>query len=115
MRGHQRSLVGADWHNTAREPVQINREPIPGPVMNRLPGVCMLAAGELGLRFDEQFRWWYADDDFVWQHRVNGGTGLVRGQTILHGAGHPLEGERAQYAAEDEPKFLAKWGSRHIG
>jgi hypothetical protein len=31
---------------------------------HRIPGICMLVAGELGLRFDEQFRWRYAGDDF---------------------------------------------------
>ena len=115
MRDHRLAMAGADWYGVADAPIEVCREPVPGPVEHRIPGVCMLVAGELGLRFDEQMRWWYADDDFVWQHRVNGGTGLVRGQTIQHGAGRPLEGERAQYAAEDEPKFLAKWGSRHIG
>lgn len=111
MRDHNLGMTGADWHNTASNPIDIDREPVPGNVLHRIPGVCMLVAGELGLRFDEQFRWWYADDDFVWQHRVNGGTGLVRGQSIQHGTGHPLTGERAQYAVEDDAKFRAKWGA----
>lgn len=111
MRDHGLAMAGADWHNMAREQIDIDREPIPGHVLHRIPGVCMLVAGELGLRFDEQFRWWYADDDFVWQHRVNGGTGLVRNQSIQHGTGHPLTGERAVYASEDAVKFQAKWGA----
>jgi hypothetical protein len=81
---------------------------------HRIPGVCMLVAGELGIRFDEAFRWWYADDDFEWQHRKAAGTGLVKGTMIQHGPGRPLTGERAQYAEEDIHRFVAKWGSRHI-
>lgn len=111
MRDRDLAMTGADWYDVATAPVEIRREPTPGSVYRRIPGVAMLAAGELGLRFDEQFRWWYADDDFEWQHRVNGGTGLVRGQTLQHGAGTPLDSSRVRYAAEDLVKFLAKWGT----
>lgn len=111
LREHKLAMVGADWYGVATGPVEIHRELVPGSVYHRVPGVAMLAAGELGLRFDEQFRWWYADDDFEWQHRQAGGTGLVRGQTLQHGAGTPLDAERSQYAVEDLPKFRDKWGT----
>jgi hypothetical protein len=114
LRTKRLAMVGADWYGVAQEPVEIRRELEPETIEHRLPGVCMLVAGELGLRFDEQFRWWYADDDFEWQHRKAGGTGLVRDTTIGHGAGHPLEGERAAYAEVDYRRFVAKWGSSNI-
>lgn len=112
MRARQLAMVGADWYGAAREQIEVCREAVTTPIVNRIPGVCMLVAGELGLRFDPQFRWWYADDDFVWQHRVNGGTGLVRGQAIGHNGGTPLEGQLAQFAVEDAAKFQAKWGAK---
>jgi hypothetical protein len=112
MRDHHLAMTGADWHGVASEQVEICREPVTTTIGHRIPGVCMLVAGELGLRFDEQFRWWYADDDFVWQHRINGGTGLVRGQMIGHNGGTPLAGQLAQFADEDGVKFHTKWGAR---
>lgn len=114
LREHGLAMVGADWYGVAREPVEIRRDLVPETVEHRIPGVCMLVAGELGLRFDEQFRWWYADDDFEWQHRKAGGTGLVRDLTIKHGPGRPLTGERAEYAEVDRQRFVAKWGGPHI-
>lgn len=115
LRANRLGMVGADWMEAVHgQDVEIRRELAPEPMEHRVPGVCMLVAGELGLRFDEQFRWWYADDDFEWQHRKASGTGLVRGQMIGHGPGRPLTGERAEYAAEDVVRFQNKWGSRHI-
>jgi hypothetical protein len=114
LRMKRLAMVGADWYGVAREPVEIRRKMEPPLLQHRIPGVCMLVAGELGLRFDEQFRWWYADDDFEWQHRKAGGTGLVRGTMIGHGPGRVLTGERAAYAEVDYRRFVAKWGSSNI-
>jgi hypothetical protein len=114
LRMKRLAMVGADWYGVAQEPVEIRRDLVPETIQHRIPGVCMLVAGELGLRFDEQFRWWYADDDFEWQHRKAGGTGLVRGTMIGHGPGRVLTGELAQYAAEDYQRFVAKWGASNI-
>jgi hypothetical protein len=114
LRGYNLAMVGADWYRVATSPVETRYDLDPEPMEHRIPGVCMLVAGELGLRFDEQFRWWYAADDFEWQHRKAGGTGLVRGTTIEHGPGRPLTGERAEYAEVDYQRFVAKWGGPHI-
>lgn len=114
LREYDLAMVGPDRYGVAAALVEINRELAPVPIEYRIPGVSMLVAGELGLRFDEQFRWFYADDDFEWQHRRAKGTGLVGGLTVDHGPSRPLEGERAEYAPVDLQRFIAKWGSRHI-
>jgi hypothetical protein len=114
LRSYNLAMVGADWYGVATSAVETRYDLDPEPMEHRIPGVCMLVAGELGLRFDEQFRWWYADDDFEWQHRKAMGTGLVRGTMIGHGPGRPLEGERAAYAEVDYRRFVAKWGSSNI-
>lgn len=114
LRHYNLAMVGADWYGAATSTVETRYDLEPMTIQHRIPGVCMLVAGELGLRFDEQFRWWYADDDFEWQHRKAGGTGLVRGTTVGHGPGRVLEGERAEYAAVDYQRFVAKWGSSNI-
>lgn len=114
LRGHRLAMVGADWFNVTPGAVEIRRDLEPGTIEHRIPGVCMLVAGELQLRFDEQFRWWYADDDFEWQHRKAGGTGLVGGTSIEHGPGHVLTGDLADYARTDYHRFVAKWGSPNI-
>jgi hypothetical protein len=114
LRGYNLAMVGADWYGVATSAVETRYDLDPWAIEHRIPGVCMLVAGELGLRFDEQFRWQYADDDFEWQHRKAGGTGLVRGLTIKHGSGRPLTGERAEFAEVDRQRFVEKWGGPHI-
>ena len=114
LRNYNLGMVGADWYGVVTGAVETRYALAPEPIQHRIPGVCMLVAGELGLRFDEQFRWWYADDDFEWQHRKAGGTGLVRGTIIEHGPGRVLTGERAEYAQVDYQRFVAKWGAPNI-
>lgn len=79
---------------------------------NRIPGICFMVPGELGLRFDPQFRWWFGEDDLEMQARQHGPVGLVGGCGVTQTApnGHPLNDEQAQHAVEDREKFIAKWG-----
>lgn len=114
LRNYNLAMVGADWYGVATSPVETRYDLEAWTIEHSIPGVCMLVAGELGLRFDEQFRWWHADDDFEWQHRKTAGTGLVRGLTIESGPNRPLTGEQAKFAAVDYQRFIAKWGSPHI-
>jgi hypothetical protein len=114
LRNYNLSMVGADWCGVVKSAVETRYDLEAWPMEHRIPGMCMLVAGELGIRFDEQFRWWYADDDFEWQHRKAGGTGLVRGTSFQHGPGQPLTGEHAEYAEVDRQRFIAKWGGPNI-
>jgi hypothetical protein len=109
LRNYNLAMVGADWYGVVTSAVETRYDLDPWTTEHRIPGSCMLVAGELGLRFDEQFRWSYAADDFEWQHRKAAGTGLVRGLTMEHGPARPLTGERAEYAEVDRQRFVAKW------
>ncbi|MGH3768606.1 MAG: glycosyltransferase family 2 protein [Pseudonocardiaceae bacterium] len=108
------AMVGPDWHGVATGQVETRYDLEAWPMEHRIPGACMLVAGEVALRFDEQFRWQYANDDFEWQHRKAGGTGLVRGLMIAHSHSEPLTSERAEYAEVDRQRFIAKWGGPPI-
>lgn len=112
-------MAGGDWRNVLPDDVEyhIRRDnsawtPDPSAMdAGRIPGIACVIAGETGIRHDPEFRWWLADDDFEWQHRVSGGTVLVNDAPVWHvGTQGPLTGERLQAWIEDEPKFLAKWG-----
>lgn len=122
IRDHMRTLdcvmAGADWRNVlGTKAYHVRRDNlswIPDPDhgdAGRLPGIALMVAGETGIRHDTNFRWWLADDDFEWQHRVGGGTVLVGGTTVRHvGTQGELQGERLQAWEEDRHKFMAKWG-----
>ncbi|MBA2471259.1 MAG: hypothetical protein H0V41_03080 [Pseudonocardiales bacterium] len=114
LRNYNLAMVGADWHGVVTSAVETRYDLDPWTTEHRIPGLCRLVAGELGLRFDEQFRWCFADDDFEWQHRKAAGTGLVRGLTFEHGPGRPLTGDCAEWAEVDRQRFVAKWGGPHI-
>ena len=107
LRNYNLAMVGADCHGVVTSAVETRYDLDPWTEEHRIPGVCMLVAGDLGLRFDDQFRSCFAADDFEWQHRKAAGTGLVRGLTIGHGADPLLTGEHAD---EDRQRFVAKWG-----
>lgn len=81
----------------------------PRTVFNRVHGSCFMVAGELGLRFDPQFRWWYSDDDFETQHRHAGGVGLIGGLGIVH-YDNPPSAESQAHAVVDRQRYVDKWG-----
>ena len=116
VREHMRTLdcvqAGADWLNVLQgKPYYVRRDNSAWIPEGRMPGIASVIAGEAGIRHDPEFRWWLADDDFEWQHRVGGGTVLVGGTTVVHtGTQGPLTGERLQAWEEDQIKFRAKWG-----
>ncbi len=122
VRDHMRTLdvvmAGADWQNVLQgKPYHVRRDNSQWNPVGRMPGIGAVVAGEAGIRHDPEFRWWYADDDFEWQHRVNGGTVLVGGTTVRHqGTQGPLTGEREIAEREDRVKFEQKWnGGPWIG
>jgi hypothetical protein len=110
LRGYNLAMVGADRYRVAASAVETRYDLDAWSAEHRIPGECTLVAGELGLRFDEQFRWRYADNDFEWQHRKASGTGLVRGLTFECKPRQALSDERAEYAEIDHERFVAKWG-----
>lgn len=79
-----------------------------------LCGWAFMLKGESGLRFDEQFSWWYGDSDIQRQAEAAGKHVVCVGGCFcdhLHPneSTHSEPGRLAQ-AFEDEVRFAAKWG-----
>lgn len=109
LRGRQLAMVGPDLNGrVAPGDVMISRSAAGRDVFNRIHGAAFVIAGELGLRFDPQFRWWYSDDDFETQHRHASGVGLVGGTSLRHDD-HPPSAEAQAWAVEDRARYVAKW------
>lgn len=85
----------------------------PGPLPDlrrRMTGYAFLLRGELGLRADPRYLWWYGDDDLEWRARAAGGTVMVADATVAHDpAGGDLTGLEDVVAA-DRAAFVARWG-----
>lgn len=113
LRDHNLSMVGPDMFGRV-EPgqVDIQRDGDRRTLQNRVLANCFMVAGELGLRFDPQFRWWFSDDSFEMDHRKVGPVGNVGGVrcVMTHADGHYLSEEQARWAVEDRVKFVVKYG-----
>jgi hypothetical protein len=83
------------------------------PINTRMTGWAFVLRGELGLRADEQFKWWCGDTDLDWQARQAGGMVMVpRGEVTNRFPNGYTWGDRAVQAGVDHDAFIAKWGSR---
>ena len=111
LRDNNFSAVGPDWHHAITDGVPFRNQRLqPVNFKHRLCGVASMVAGEIGLRRDENFRWWYSDDDAEWRLRqFKGGTGIIPNTTLKHAGGTPIVGDIAKMCAEDLEKFKAKW------
>jgi GT2 family glycosyltransferase len=92
----------------------VHREPGPVDVWLRLAGHAFVLRGEVGLRADERFRWWFGDSDLDMKARLSGGTVIVPGYPVEHR--HPNEQMMARpelmaQTRRDETAFREKWGS----
>lgn len=79
-----------------------------------LSGWAFMIQGESGLRFDEQFAWWYGDADLQKQVEAAGKHVVCVGGCHCEHL-EPMRStfddpERLKQAEEDEAKFAAKWG-----
>jgi hypothetical protein len=111
MREEDCIMAGPDWHGSLPAGDRlIRRDNTKHELVTRIPGIAFVIAGETGIRADEEFRWWLADDDFEWTHRVNGGTVLIADASLMHlTGGHPLDSQRLVAWHEDLEKFRTKW------
>ena len=77
-------------------------------------GWCMMVRGEVGLRFDERFAWWYGDADLEQQVKAAGKFVVAIGGCFVQHL-DPLRSTlddpvRLAQAELDEKEFAAKWG-----
>jgi hypothetical protein len=83
-----------------------------GDLMRRMCPWAFVVQGELGLRADETFRWWYGDTDFEWQcQRLSAGVVMVPGPHVHNTlANSTTVGALAEQAGRDAETFKQKWG-----
>lgn len=79
---------------------------------NRMCGWAFMLRGELQLRADERFRWWWGDTDLDWQARHAGGLAIVPSHPVRNlFANESTRGELLAQTAIDRVEFINKWGS----
>jgi glycosyltransferase involved in cell wall biosynthesis len=84
-----------------------------GDILTRMTPHAFMMRGELNLRADERFRWWWGDTDLDWQARLNGGVLIIPGCTAINRcANSTTVGKLAEQAGRDGEYFSAKWGQR---
>lgn len=84
-----------------------------GNINVRMCPWAFVVRGELNLRADESFGWWWGDTDFDWHACRNGGVLLLPGYTTQNTlANSTTVGALAHQAALDGQTFTAKWGFR---
>lgn len=82
-----------------------------GDLMTRMCPWAFAVRGELALRADERFGWWWGDTDFDWMCRQSGGVVIVP-EYIVHNslANSTTFGALAEQAGRDRVTFAEKWG-----
>lgn len=80
-------------------------------LMTRMCPWAFVMRGELGLRADEDLRWWWQDTDMDWRLRRAGGVVIMPGYVVPNtGANSTTHGALAEQAGRDRRAFAAKWG-----
>lgn len=84
-----------------------------GELARRMCPWAFVTRGEVGLRGDESFRWWWGDTDFEWRCRQLSGVIIVPGPRVGNTlANSTTHGELAVQAGRDGETFRQKWGFR---
>lgn len=84
-----------------------------GNIRTRMCPHAFIIRGELGLRADENFGWWWGDTDLDWQACGKGGVLLLPGEIPANTlANSTTVGVLAEQAGRDGQYFAAKWGFR---
>lgn len=108
--GHPAIACGAlgPWVN--RPTMKTERD---NNIMTRMTPHAFIIRGELGLRADEELRWWWGDTDLDWQARDAGGVLIIPGYIALNScANSQTVGVLAEQAGRDAQTFATKWGYR---
>lgn len=112
LRGHPTAVVastGAHGRIQAQTLLSSGRD---GSVFQRMCPHAFVVRGEVGLRADESFRWWWGDTDWDWQARLAGGVLLLPGPLVKNThANSQTHGELARQAGVDRETFARKWGT----
>lgn len=111
MRAENAACAFPDQFDVARRILHTRAEPV--QTAERICGYSFMLRGEMGLRADEDFVWWFGDDDLDWRARQVGGSLLVPGVKVEHHApdvqtrADPVLSEQTN---KDHATWIAKWG-----
>lgn len=86
-----------------------------GPVglQTRMVGWAHIHAGEKGLRYDEDLKFWFGDDDMDWQAREAGGMVMIPGFPVVNQFPNgQMTPELHHQAGLDRETFGRKWNGR---
>jgi len=90
----------------------LKREP-DRDLRTRLCPWAFVVRGEVGMRADEEFGWWWGDTDVDWWCRTHGGVLVLPGDVVPNTlANSTTVGELAEQAGRDAEYFTRKWGFR---
>lgn len=111
LRSGPYAVASTSAHGTISQP-RVMTQP-GGGIWERMCPWAFVTRGELGLRADEDYRWWFGDTHFEWVARQSGGViivpGPIPGNTC---ANSTTVGALAEQAGRDGETFARKWGSR---
>lgn len=111
MREHSAAAASSDPYGHVKASL-LRTEP-DGLLATRMCPWAFVTRGELAMRADENFGWWWGDTDLDWRCRQTGGVviipGYLTGNTC---ANSTTTGELAEQAGRDGEYFTKKWGRR---
>ena len=93
----------------------LHTQPGPVNVHTRMYGPAFIVAGELGLRANEELKWWFTDDWMDWESRKIGGMVMIPGFQVkhLHENGQ-MTGELQEQVNRDATRFKEIYGMMPI-
>ncbi len=112
LRGHPTAVVASTGaHGAVRRPTLLSSGK-DGSVFQRMCPHAFVVRGEVGLRADESFRWWWGDTDWDWRARRAGGVLLLPGPLVDNTrANSQTHGELMRQTGVDRETFVRKWGA----
>lgn len=93
----------------------LHTQPGPVAVSTRLYGPAFIVAGELGLRANEELKWWFTDDWMDWESRKLGGMVMIPGFQVQHlYENGQMTGELQEQVSRDATRFKEIYGMMPI-
>jgi glycosyltransferase involved in cell wall biosynthesis len=109
MRAHGAAAACSDPYGAQAYPV-LKLKP-DADIMARMTGWAFMLRGEVGLRLDEDYRWWWGDTQLDWDARAAGGMLVVPGYRVENTlANTSTTGPLAEQAGLDRATFKRKNG-----
>jgi len=109
MRAHGAAAACSDPYGAQVYPV-LKLKP-DADIMARMSGWAFMLRGEVGLRLDEDYRWWWGDTQLDWDARAAGGMLVVPGYRVENTlANTSTTGPLAEQAGLDRATFKRKNG-----